>query len=154
MALSQAEADQLLTMSKLFVDQDPLEFSQSESMNYNRELRSADRRERFFLTIERGMRNRLRLKYQTRARSVIVLARLELNGPRHKNPPNAPYKPGEWLSGTHLHVYREGFEARIAYELADAPGWASDISTDAVVMLENFFRFCGVTQWPNIQTAI
>ena len=77
MHLTQAEADGLLQMPKVFVDQDPIEFSRTEPMDYDRVLRSTDRREEFLLTIERGRRKRIRLKYQTRARRVIVLARLD-----------------------------------------------------------------------------
>ena len=123
MSLTQAEADELLSMPKIFVDLAPLELSTMEPIDYDRELRSVDRREGFLLTIERGRRNRARLKYQTRARKVIILARLDLNAARHRNPPESPYKPDEWLSETHLHLYREGFEDRVAYELNDAPGW-------------------------------
>ena len=154
MHLTQAEADGLLQMPKVFVDQDPIEFSRTEPMDYDRVLRSTDRREEFLLTIERGRRKRIRLKYQTRARRVIVLARLELNGPRHKNPPESPYMPGQWIGETHLHLYREGFEDRIAYELGDAPGWADPGSTDGIPALERFMRYCGVTQWPPIQTSL
>lgn len=154
MPLTQAEADGLLQMPKVFVDQDPIEFSLNEPMDYDRLIRSTDRREEFLPTIERGRRRRIRLKYQTRARRVIVLARLELNGPRHKNPPESPYKPGEWTSETHLHLYREGFEDRIAYELGDAPGWTDPGSTDGIPALERFMRYCGVAQWPPIQTSL
>lgn len=154
MPLTQAEADGLLQMPKVFVDQDPIEFSLNEPMDYDRLIRSTDRREEFLLTIERGRRRRIRLKYQTRARRVIVLARLELNGPRRKNPPESPYKPGEWISETHLHLYREGFEDRIAYELGDAPGWTDPGSTDGIPALERFMRYCGVAQWPPIQTSL
>src|SRR3990172_8468624 len=135
-------------MPKIFVDQDPIEFSLNEPMDYDRVLRSTDRREEFLLTIERGRRKRIRLKYQTRARRVIVLARLELNGPRHKNPPDPPYKPGEWIGETHLHVYREGFEDRIAYELGDAPGWTDPGSTDGIPALERLMPYCRVPQSP------
>lgn len=154
MPLTQAEADELLQMQKVFVDNDPIEFSLTEPMDYDRVLRSTDRREEFFLTIERGRRKRVRLKYQTRARRVIVLARLELNGARHKNPPESPYKPGEWIGETHLHLYREGFGDRIAYELVDAPGWTDPLLTDGILALERFMRFCGVTQRPPIQTSL
>lgn len=76
MSLTQVEADTLLQVPKIFVQSDPIEFSLIEPMDYDRELRSIDRREGFLLTVERGNRNRLRLKYQTRARRVIVLAGL------------------------------------------------------------------------------
>lgn len=154
MSLTQAEADRLLQLPKVFVDQNPIEFTLTEPMDNERILRSSDRREEFILTMERGNRNRLRLKYQTRARKVLILARLELNGPRHKNPPESPYRPGGWISETHLHLYREGFEDRIAYELQDAPDWVDSDSTDGIAALESFLRFCAITQWPPIQTAL
>ena len=154
MPLTQLEADNLLQMPKVFIQPDPIEFSMSDPMNYDRELRSLDRQEGFLLTIERGNRNRLRLKYQTRARRVIVLARLELNGRRHKNPPGCSYKPGLWISGTHLHLFREGFDDKIAYELQDAPNWTDGSITDGIAALEQFMRFCSIDQWPQIQTSI
>lgn len=153
MSLTQDEADSLLQMPKLFVDVSPIEFTLTQPMDYERILRSTDRREEFHLNVERGRRNRIRLKYQTRARRVIVLARLEMNGRRHKNPPESIYKPGEWITGNHLHLYRDGFEDRVAYELADAPGWTGPL-TDGISAFEQFLRFCGVAEWPPIQTAL
>ncbi len=154
MSLTQAEADRLLHLPKAFIDQAPIEFALVEPMDNERVLRSIDRREEFLLTIERGNRNRLRLKYQTRTRNVIILARLELNGRRHRNPQGSPYKPGQWLSGTHIHLYREGFEDRIAYELQDAPDWVAGNTTDGIPVLEHFLRYCAVSQWPSIQTSL
>lgn len=153
MPLTQAEADELLLMSKMFLDEAPIEFSLGQPMDYDRPLRSADRREEFLLTIERGRRKRIRLKYQTRARRVIVLARLDLNGRRHKNPPDSPYRPEDWIDGTHLHLYREGFEDRIAFTLPDAPRWTDPTVTDAIPALEKFMRYCGIDRWPPIQTS-
>ena len=154
MSLTQTEADRLLQLPKTFFDPSPIEFTLTEPMNHDRVLRSTDRREEFLLTLERGNRNRLRLKYQTRARDVIILARLELNGPRHRNPPDSPYKAGEWISGSHLHLYREGLDDRVAYELEDAPEWDNGQLPDGIAALERFLRFCAVTAWPPIQTAL
>ena len=154
MALTQAEADVLLQMAKVFVDTDPIEFSVTQPMSQERALRSTDRREEFTLNLERGGRTRARLKYQTRARRLFVLARLELAGRRHWNPPESPYKGGEWISRTHLHLYREGFEDRVAYELADVPFWVGRDVSNGVTTLEHFLRFCGVAGWPPIQISI
>ncbi len=157
MPLLQAEADALLQMTKEFVDDDPIEFHRNQPMNADRLLRSVDRREEFILDIERGNRKRIRLKFQTRARKVIVLARFELSGPPHKNPPNSPYRPGEWLSESHLHLYKEGFEDRIAYELADVPSLGiSEVLADnpGVEYLEHFMKFCGIKSWPPIQMVL
>jgi hypothetical protein len=154
MSLTQEEANSLLFSPKVFVEQSPLEFSLTEPMDYERALRSMDRREEFLITVERGVRNRLRLKYQTRARKIIILARLDYRGRRHRNPPESPYKPGQWLSGTHLHLFREGFDDRIAYDLPDVPKLANMSADDDINALEQFLRFCAVASWPEIQTSI
>lgn len=154
MPLPQAEADQLLSLPKIFVDTSPIEFTLNEPMDHERVLHSTDRREEFILTVERGNRTRLRLKYQTLARKVIVLARLDLNGKRHRNPPDASYRPAEWLPGTHLHLYREGFDDRIAYLIEEAPGWSERNVTDGIAALEAFLLYCTVQSCPPIQTAL
>ena len=151
MPLSQNEADRLLQMSKEFADSDPLEFSLAQPMNYQRELISVDRREKFILDVERGNRKRTRLKYQTRGREVIILARLELNGPDHINPPNAPYRPGERLPCPHIHLYVEGFEDRVAYDLSDVVNLNIRNASDGMNTFEDFLTFCGIQNWPNIQ---
>ena len=154
MPLTQAEADQLLAMAKVFVDQSPIAVTQTLPMDLDRELISVDRREAFILTIERGRRRRARLKYQTRARRIIILARLDIDGAPHRNPDQSPYRPSAWLARTHLHLYREGFEDRIAYELADVPGNVINGNGGAIALMEDFMRFCGVRSWPPIQYGL
>jgi hypothetical protein len=154
MSLTQQEADSLMRMPKEFVDPDLLKFTQVEPLNYDRLLHSADRREQFLLTIERGQRNRIRLKYQTRARKIVVLARLDLNGPAHHNPPESPYQPDRRIAGPHMHLYRENFEDRIAYELADVPGLIVRDIRSGLSCLEDFLRFIGLREWPAIQLSI
>jgi hypothetical protein len=154
MPLTQIEADQLLRMPKAFVDGRPIELTVTQPMDEDRDLISVDRREGFILTVERGRRKRARLKYQTRARKIIVLARLDLDGARHRNPDESPYRPGQWLHGTHLHLYREGFDDRIAYDLADVPSEPFQHTNDLVESLQDFLQFCGVASWPPIQLGI
>src|SRR5690348_4212514 len=110
MPLKQLEADELLNMAKEFVESDQLLYPNTQPLRYDRALRSLDRREEFFLSVERGNRNRARLKYQTRGRGVVVLARIEFNGRAHRNPPDSPYRPGERMECPHIHLYREGFD--------------------------------------------
>ena len=154
MALTQTEADALLQMGKGFADTEPLEFWQTQPMWYERLLLSADRREQFILDVERGRRNRARLKYQTRARKVIILTRFEMNGPAHRNPPDSPYRPGERLDCPHFHRYIEGYEDRIAYHIADVPNLAVRDINNGVFCLEDFLRYCHVENWPNIQLMV
>jgi len=154
MPLTQAEAEQLLTMPKALIDASPIELTLTLTLDQYRDLISVYRREAFILTIERGRRKRTRLKYQTRARKIVILARLDLDGAPHRNPDDAPYRPGEWLEGTHLHLYREGFEDRVAFEPADVQDRPFQNTQDAVKSLEDFLRFCGVVSWPPIQLGI
>jgi hypothetical protein len=154
MPLNQSEADALLRMPKEFVDGDPLEFPNSQPARYERELRSLDRREQFLFDFERGNRTRARLKYQTRARKVLVLARLDLGAPAHRNPPDAPYKPGARLACPHFHRYLENFEDRVALDLADVVGLALRDLSNGVFCLEDFLRYCAVLAIPNIQLTV
>jgi len=153
-SLLQLEADKLLAVPKVFKDLDPLRFSLTTVMNYDRVLVSHDHREEFILTIERGNRKRTRLKYQTRARKIIVLARLDFDGPHHRNPPNSPYRPNERLACPHLHLYREGFDDRVAFIPHEVSGLVLENPADGLACLEGFLRFCKIQSLPPIQTEI
>ncbi len=154
MPISQTEADRLLHMAKEFADDDPIEFSTAQPMKFQRALVSFDRRERFLLDVERGRRKRTRLRYQTRGREIIILARLELDGPDHINPPNSPYRPGERIKCPHIHVYLEGFEDRVAYRFDEMPDLAVQNPGNGLLTLEDFLLFCGVQKWPPIQLSV
>ena len=154
MALTQAEADGLLLMKKEFVESEPLEIPMTQPENYVRILVSRDRREEFLFDFERGNRNRARLKYQTRGRKVIVLARLDINGPAHRNPPNSPYRAGVRLACPHFHRYVEHFEDRIAYDPADVPGLTLRDPANAVLCLEDFLKYWAVETMPDIQLTV
>lgn len=115
---------------------------------------SADGHDRFLLDLERGLKKRARLKYQARAHKVCVLARLDLDGPAHRNPPNGPHRPNERLEGHHLHLYREGFGDRVAYFPHEVPGFAVPADGSHVSWLIAFLTYCGVTHTPLIQDGI
>jgi hypothetical protein len=154
MSLTQPEADLLLAMPKHAHPGTTLELSTSTPMDQDWELLSDDRREEFILTIERGRRKIIRLKFQTRSRKVIVLARLDLNGSPHRNPTGQPYRPGELLTGSHLHLYREGYDDRVAYLLNELPGSFAFSFTDDLTALAQFLIFSAVDPIPPIQKRI
>lgn len=153
-AISQAEADALLALPKIFKSDEPLEFAMTTPMDYERVLLSNDRREEFILTIERGNRKRARLKYQTRARKIVILARLDLDGPAHRNPPDSSYRPNERLLCPHLHLYREGFEDRVAYLISDVSDFKVTNASNGLSWLEDFLKFCHIDDIPAIQTTV
>ena len=108
-------------------------------------LISENKRERFFLDIERGIINLLKGKYQNRARQVVVLLRLDFGGPPHRNPDD-----GEVLC-PHLHIYREGYGDK----------WAIPVPTDAFPdaadpwqTLADFMRYCNVVEPPLIRRGL
>src|SRR5438552_3624326 len=154
MPLTQVEPDTLLKMPKEFSERDPLDFPRTQPLAYVRTLRSVDRREEFLFDFERGRRNRARLKYQTRARRVVILTRLDLDGPAHRNPPNATYLPGHRLLCPHFHQDRAGFDDRVAWRVADVAGLALRDPANGVFCLEDFLRYCAVQNPPNIQLTV
>ena len=141
-------------MTKEFAEGDLLEFSNTQPMRYQRALVSLDRRERFLLDVERGRRKRTRLRYQTRGREVIVLARFEIDGPDHINPPNAPHRPGQRIPCPHMHLYVEGFEDRVAYAVPEVSDLHVSDPHNGLSLLEDFLRFCGVQNWPAFQLSV
>jgi hypothetical protein len=153
MSLTQTEADHLLKLPKHAHPGTVLELTTSMPMDQDWDLFSDDRREEFILTIERGRRKSIRLKFQTRARKIVVLARLDLNGSPHRNPVAQPYRPGELLTASHLHLYREGFDDRVAYLLNEVPGFLFSFSDDETSLAE-FLTFSTIDPIPFIQRGI
>lgn len=156
MSLTQAEALRLLQLPKSFKPSlTSLEFSLLGRFDQEFELSAhGTAPERFLLDLERGNRKRVRLKFQTRAHRIYVLARLDLAGKPHRNPPDAPYRPGERLVGHHLHLYTEGFGSRIAYRPEEAVGFPLPTLPGDVSWLVAFLAFCHVSPVPNIQTTL
>ncbi len=102
-------------------------------------LVSMDRREPFFLDLRRGRIDLRKGSYQTRARKVVILARLDFGGSPHRNP------DGEEIGSPHLHLYREGYGDKWAFPVS-----AEDFSNlnDPWLALEDFMRFCKITEPP------
>lgn len=83
MPLSQTEADRLLRLPKQFdPSQDQIEFRRS-AFRERYDLFEIDGRERFLLDLERSQIRTAALKFQTRARTVFIWARLDINGRAH-----------------------------------------------------------------------
>ena len=154
MSLTQDEANRLLKLEKAFTSGEVIEFQMSSAFQQTHDLHSRDRREQFLLDVERGGRTRARLKFQTRARRTIVLARIDIGGKAHRNLDHYPHRPGERFTGVHIHLYREGFGDRVAYLPEDlsefrVPGIPHDLD-----WLGAFFDYCPIIDRPDIQTVM
>lgn len=100
--LSQSEADALFAMEKHRSDDSERSFPGGGG-SIVIPLVSTDGRESFLLDLRRRRVDITKATYQNRARTVVVLARLDLGGHPHRNP------DGEEIGSPHLHRYREGF---------------------------------------------
>jgi len=130
--LTQVEADGILVMAKTF--------RSSRTISLHVGARSAhdldpvdrlDLPQNLLLDVHRASIRLTKLKLQHRGAGIIVLARLDIDGPGHTNP------DGVDISGTHLHLFREGFEDKWAEEI-DKTEW-----TDLTDMVTTVQDFCG-----------
>jgi Family of unknown function (DUF6978) len=141
--LTQAEADSLMAMGKAFVNQVTIKISPGTDETH--ELIGDDGREQFLLDLWRSTFRVSKVRFQNRARKVIVLARLELDGPPHTNP------DGQRITGPHLHVYREGYEDKWAAPLD--PTQFRDPS-NLRQAFDDFCRFCSIHDVPQFQEEL
>lgn len=142
--LAQAEADLLLAMEKHCLDDQEWDYP-----GLGDELRipliSADKREDFYLDIGRSNINLAKGKYQQRARHVVILARVDFGGAPHRNPDD------QEMSCPHLHLYREGYGDKWAFPL---PSGQFSNPSDLWQTLEDFMRYCNITQPPFIKRGL
>ena len=131
--LTQAEADGLIALDKTFVAPSPMDVS--GDCQLVRELVGAGGVEQFFLDVSRSSLALVKLKLQKRGRSTVVLVRLEVNAAPHTNPDRTR------VCGTHIHVYRSGYDSKWAVELD--PGKFTDTASVHQTYLD-FCRFCSI----------
>jgi len=142
--LTQSEADSLIAMEKHSTDGKVHDLPYAGG-SIAIELLSPDKRERFLLDISRGRIDLGKVKYQNRARNIVVLVRLDLAGPPHRNP------DGEEVESPHIHLYKEGYGDKWAYPV---PGSDFSNTSDIWVTLEEFMRYCNITKPPNFERGL
>lgn len=143
--ITKSQFDELLAMAKYFEREfTPPTVGKHDSF----ELHDATNREKFFLDIDRGGKIELgrKVKLQNRYYS-NVLVRLEINSSKHMNP------DGKLLSGSHIHIYTEGYGDSWAFELKDFDKATFDENVPFEENLTRFCEFCNIVL-PEFQTAI
>ncbi|MDZ4798679.1 MAG: DUF1829 domain-containing protein [Bryobacteraceae bacterium] len=98
--ITQDEADTLIAMEKQRTDDRAWAFDPGARMSIP--LASADKREICLLDVSRFQIKISKATYQNRARQTLILMRLDIDGPPHRNP------DGEEIPCPHLHIYKEG----------------------------------------------
>ena len=138
--MAQGEADALLKMAKYRCDDLRHQFPISGG-SLRVLLRSKESHEHFGLDISRSRIEMRKNTFQKRARKNTVLVRLDLGGSPHRNP------DGVEILCPHIHLYREGYGDKWAYEL---PKEFSDL-TNIRKTLEEFFEYCNIVEEPYIE---
>lgn len=142
--LTQAEAEQLIQMVKHFVNA-PAVISIPPGADDTYELAGPNDREKFLLDVWRGTLRLTKLRFQDRVRTVVVLVRLDVDGAPHSNP------DGQRLAGTHLHIFREGFDDRWAYPVDPI---VFTLLSDPGTTFQEFCAFCKIESPPPVQGVI
>ena len=142
--LTQAEADTLIAMEKHRCSEETWTFPmRGESISIP--IQSIDGREQFLLDMSRGRIDFSKVKMQNRGRQIVVLVRLDLGGPPHRNP------DGEEIGTPHVHVYREGYGDKWAFPV---PGDRFRDVGDVWKTLDDFFGYCNVTRPPHVKHGL
>ncbi len=108
-------------------------------------LVSLDRREKFWLDVTRSQIKLTKATYQNRARQTIILMRLDLEGPPHRNPDDTE------IPCPHRHIYREGFGDKWAIS---APVEIYTSGSSLFATFEAFMRRCNISLAPNIEMGL
>ena len=142
--IPQAEADNLIAMEKHCVESKNWLFPEPGG-RLAIALASPDKRENFILDITRAQIKLTKATYQNRARQAIILLRLDLDGPPHRNPDD------QEIPCPHMHIYREGFGDKWAFPapLDRYPNVQDLFSTFAA-----FMRHCNITDPPRIEKGL
>ncbi len=142
--LTQREADYLFGLEKWPLKDSEWDFP-TMGMKIEIPLASSDKKEIFSLDIGRGTIDLGKIKYQNRARHVIILARLELSGAPHRNPDDTE------VPAPHIHRYVEGYGDKWAYPLPLER--FSDLGNQWTTLLD-FMRYCNIISLPNIKRVM
>jgi uncharacterized protein DUF6978 len=136
--LTHEEADSLREMPKKSASSDTVRWPDPGG-KIAVDLLSTDEREAFILDVGRSYIKLSKLTLQTRARVTVVLVRLDIDGPQHRNPDDSE------LPCPHIHLYREGYEDKWAYPVPAE--YFRDV-TNRQQTVEDFMRFCRIVEPP------
>jgi hypothetical protein len=142
--LTQDEADTLIAMEKHRENDKRLDFP-GPGERLAIPLTSPDKRELFMLDVTRAQIKLTKATYQNRARQAVILMRLDIDGPPHRNP------DGTEIPCPHLHVYREGYGVKWATPLQ---GDRYPDTLNLFATFEAFMQHCNVTLPPQFNVGL
>ena len=142
--LPQPVADDLLAMAKRKTDNTVWRFSHIDRKVII-PLKSLDGREEFLLDLYRGRINLAKNTFQNRGRRSVILARMDIGGPDHRNPDD------QEIPAPHLHIYVEGYGDKWA---VPAPCSTFPNLPNPRQTLHDFMQFINVVDSPNIRQGL
>ncbi len=155
--ISQQDADFFFEMGKYHNEEKEYDFPTS-GVKLTIPFVSEDKRENFLFDIYRGAISITKITYQNRVRKAYILRRLDMDGPTHVNPeaetvPLEILEPfnGKEIPCPHLHLYVEGYGEKWAIP---ADLIIKTEGKDIYEMMNDFFSYCNVMQFPKITKTI
>ena len=151
--LTQSEANALINIPKIKNSDDSYDFPLPGDF-LKIPIISQDEQENFLIDISIGRILLTQCTYQERYQTIIILIRLDVDGPPHTNPEVVnvplpyltPYN-GQTIDCPHLHVYVEGFMDKWAIP---APNDEFPDTTNLYKTLQDFFQYCNIIETPKI----
>jgi hypothetical protein len=142
--IKQSEADYLLGLEK-YAEDDKVWIFPTMGMKIEIPLNSSDKKEKFILDVKRSTIKIEKVTYQNRAKKVIILARLDLSGPPHRNPDDTE------VQDCHLHKYMEGYGDKWAFPIPEEIFSDTD---DIWQTLQDFMDYCNIVNRPDIRRVM
>lgn len=140
--LTQDEIDMMIEELKWIKEKDVIGFPNFDhKLTY--ELESEFNPKSYLLDANRkGSLDPMKISYQFRFRASNVIIRLDLNGPPHTNPDSTE------VGRNHIHIAREGYNARWAYALPDD---VLNNSDDLIDIFKWFLSRCNISHTGKIK---
>lgn len=140
--MDQKSINALLALEKEFLENKIIFPPQGKAIRLD--VRSTDGQENFIVDVNRKYMLLERYTYQERYISSDVLVRVDVVENRiHRNPDN------EIIVGPHVHIWREGYGIKWAYNIEKFYGMFRNTS-DILEIFEDFCSFCNITNFPMI----
>lgn len=140
--ITQAEYRVLMSLHKVFEDVATIQLGPAPQ-HWSRQLKSLVGHEQFKLDYHRG-RLELRYTYNLRRNQTTTLFRYDHEG-THTNP------DGVQFCGPHAHLYREGYDDKFAFPVAEIGVSASDGIGEVLLKVATF---CNIVNVPSIQDSM
>ena len=141
--ITQADFERLIKLEKQFEEKDDLKTG-PHPIKWTREIVSLTSHDTFLLDFTRSSIELKKYSVNKRFRTSIVLLRYCSHG-IHTNP------DGKTLRGSHVHMYQEGFDDKIAYD----PSHIGIKSIDDIeVALGKLLQYINVKSAPLIQSDL